>query len=186
MASKANFQKSLMTSEFDGSKLTTGKFYDADDALAECLDGAFVTLGDLEDSEVYANLKDPNVYKITAPAAATDKVAVVDYVGVPYGTIGGVTYREGTKLYGLTAPAGTKVRVRKLGVGDTFYLSTGNFTGAVGSNGFAVVTAGDVRLTPAAAAATDKTCIKIHYEQNVVEGMVNSDTQYFCEIINLV
>lgn len=186
MSSKANFQKSLMTSEFDGSKLTTGRFYDADEA-AECIDGAFVVIGDLEESSVYSGLKDPNVHKVTAPEAANAKnIAVVDYVGVPGGMINGVLYREGNKLYGMTAPAGADLRVRKLGLGDKFYLSTGNFATAVGNNEFAVPTAGSTQLTPVAAEDDEKLCIKIHFAQPVVEGMVNSDIQYFCEVVNLI
>ena len=65
-----NFRKSLMMSEDVQSLLYTGRFYDNSNP-AECDNGALVVQGAIEDHSVYNGLKDPNVHKITAPAADT-------------------------------------------------------------------------------------------------------------------
>ena len=111
-----------MSSEFDGSKLITAKFYE-DNAYAEIHDGALAVIGDLDDSTVYPSVKDFNVRKITKPTALTDKVAIVDISDVTNGQIAGVTYRDGMKGTGLVSPAGGQVRVRGLEIGDTLSLS---------------------------------------------------------------
>lgn len=182
-----NFQKSLMQSEWDGSKLTTGVFYDNGE-LAECYDGALVTLGELEDSTIYTGRKDPNVFAITA-GDASKEIAVVDYVGVSNGSIMNVNYREGIKTYGLTAPAGTKVRVRRLCKHDFAYWSKDCFTVAAAPDAgkYAVADSTDgTKWAVQDSAATDKTCIKIHFAEPVTEGMVSNETQYYCEVINVI
>ena len=75
-----NFYKSLMMSEDVQSMLFTGIFVDGEGKEAECHNGAIVVKGAMADHGVYAGLKDPNVFKIAAPAADTDKLCVVDYV----------------------------------------------------------------------------------------------------------
>ena len=87
-------QKIQMASEDVKSYLHTGVFYD-NGALAPVADGACVVVGDLEDHDTYKNMKDINARKITAPKAQTDKVAIVDYVGVSQADVMGVTYRIG-------------------------------------------------------------------------------------------
>lgn len=89
------FQKIQMASEDVKSYLHTGVFYDTGDDLAPVDDGACVVVGDLEDHDTYANVKDLNARKIKAPAATTDKVAIVDYVGVSQADVMGVVYRIG-------------------------------------------------------------------------------------------
>ena len=77
------------------SQHVSGVFYNGEDNLASIHDGALVVIGDLEDHDVYPNTKDINKRKLTAPAADTDKVAIVDYVGVSQADVLGVVYRIG-------------------------------------------------------------------------------------------
>lgn len=185
-----NFQKSLMQSEFDGSKLTTGVFcsnYTDENThtLSECPDGAIVEIVDLMKSDLYG-FKDPNVYAIKAPSADNVEVAVVDYVGVSEGKIMNVNYREGTKLYGLEVPEGRQTRVRRLCKHDTAYWSKDCFVGAAAAGKFAVPTVGDTKWTIVEAIDTTKTCIKLHFERAVTEGTVDKDTEFFCEVVNVI
>ena len=87
-------QKIQMASEDVKSYLHTGVFY-AEDEPAEVCDGGVVVVGELLDHDVYTGLKDMNKRKLTAPEAVTDKVAIVDYVGVNQVDVMGVTYRIG-------------------------------------------------------------------------------------------
>ena len=84
----ATFAKIKMMSEDVNSLLLTGKFK-ANGQLARVEDGAIVVVGDLMDSTVYANNKDMNVFEISAPAADTDEVAIVDIVDVAKGDVYG-------------------------------------------------------------------------------------------------
>ena len=176
------FQKNLMASEDVKSFLGTGVFYDGD-TTAEIHDGAAVVVGDVENHSVYAKLKDVNVRKITAPTAATDKVAIVDYVNRSEGEIMGNTYREGIQTAGLVAPAGKQVRYRILQVGDSFYLGTDNFEGTPAEGKYAVPTANDTVWTIVDDKATEGTCLKIETTKALTEGAVNTDTLYFCSVV---
>ena len=176
-----NFYKSNMMSEDVQSMLFTGIFVDGEGKEAECHNGAIVVKGAMADHGVYAGLKDPNVFKIAAPAADADKICVVDYVDVSRGEIMGVNYREGIKTYGIHAPAGARVRVRKLADGDTGYFAGDNFIGAPDAGKFAVATAGDTRLTVVGTAPEGKPYFEIHFAKNTTEGMVNTGKDYFVE-----
>lgn len=149
-------------------------------------DGSFVKLGELKPDKTYSEEgdKDYNVYLASAPTAVTDKVVVIDYPGVSEGSISGNSYRLGVKLFDLVAPAGRPVRARRLALGDRFWLGEGNFTGAVGSNGFATLTANDVRLTPAGAAG-DNFAVKIHLGKDFNYGQSASGKLYLCEVVGL-
>ena len=149
-------------------------------------DGSFVKLGELKPDKTYSEEgdKDYNVYLASAPTAVTDKVVVIDYPGVSEGTISGNSYRLGVKLFDLVAPAGRPVRARRLALGDRFWLGEGNFTGAVGSNGFATLTANDVRLTPAGEAGANF-AVKIHLGKDFNYGQSASGKLYLCEVIGL-
>lgn len=153
---------------------------------APIADGSFVKLGELKEDKTYvaAGDKDYNVYLASEPTAVTDKVVVIDYPGVSEGTISGNSYRMGVKLFDLVAPAGRPVRARRLALGDRFWLGEDNFTGAVGSNGFATLTANDVRLTPAGAAG-DNFAVKIHLGKDFNYGQSASGKLYLCEVIGL-
>lgn len=149
-------------------------------------DGSFVKLGELKEDKTYveAGDKDYNVYLASMPTALTDKVVVIDYPGVSEGTISGNSYRIGVKLFDLVAPAGRPVRARRLALGDRFWLGEGNFTGAIGDNGFAILTANDVRLTPAGAAG-DNFAVKIHLGKDFNYGQSASGKLYLCEVVGL-
>lgn len=149
-------------------------------------DGSFVKLGELKEDKTYveAGDKDYNVYLASQPTALTDKVVVIDYPGVSEGTISGNSYRLGVKLFDLVAPAGRPVRARRLALGDRFWLGEGNFTGAIGDNGFATLTANDVRLTPAGAAG-DNFAVKIHLGKDFNYGQSASGKLYLCEVVGL-
>ena len=160
--------------------------YQEESKDAPIADGSFVKLGELKEDKTYvaAGDKDYNVYLASEPTAVTDKVVVIDYPGVSEGTISGNSYRMGVKLFDLVAPAGRPVRARRLALGDRFWLGEGNFTGAVGSNGFATLTANDVRLTPAGAAG-DNFAVKIHLGKDFNYGQSASGKLYLCEVIGL-
>ena len=181
-----NFTKSLMMSEDVQSMLYTGRFYDGEGNPAECHNGALVVKGAMEDHSGYAGVKDPNVYKITAPAADTDEVHVVDYVDVSHGDIMDVRYRDGIKTFGISAPAGANIRVRILAKHDTGYFAADNFVSTPTVGQYAVPTANSTLWTPVAAKATDKTCIKIEFEKNTTQGMVNTGKEYFVTFVNVI
>lgn len=149
-------------------------------------DGSFVKLGELKEDKTYveAGDKDYNVYLASMPTALTDKVVVIDYPGVSEGTISGNSYRIGVKLFDLVAPAGRPVRARRLALGDRFWLGEENFTGAIDDNGFAILTANDVRLTPAGAAG-DNFAVKIHLGKDFNYGQSASGKLYLCEVVGL-
>ena len=149
-------------------------------------DGSFVKLGELKPDKTYSEEgdKDYNVYLASQPTAVTDKVVVIDYPGVSEGTISGNSYRLGVKLFDLVAPAGRPVRARRLALGDRFWLGDENFVGAVGSNGFATLTANDVRLTPAGEAGANF-AVKIHLGKDFNYGQSASGKLYLCEVIGL-
>ena len=88
-------QKIQMASEDVKSYLHTGVFYNTGDVPADVGDGAIVVVGDLLDHDVYTGMKDLNKRKITAPTEKTDRVGIVDYVGVSEADVLGVTYSIG-------------------------------------------------------------------------------------------
>ena len=186
--SKKNFTKSLMQSEDVQAMTFSGMFYDADDNLAECHNGAIVKRGEMLTHSVYTTLKDPNMYKITSPAADTDEIGIVDYVGVSGGNIAGVYYKEGIKTYGLVAPAGTPVRVRRLAKHDTGYFDKDNFATAPADGALYVPTAGSTIWTAVGSTTipVTKTCVKVGFSKAVTEGAVNTSTEYFVEFVNVV
>lgn len=175
-------QKIQMASEDVKSYLHTGVFYD-NDVQAPVADGACVVVGDLEDHDTYKNMKDINARKITAPKAQTDKVSIVDYVGVPKANANGVVYYIGEKLAGLGAEAGEKVRVRDLKTIDEFWLSTGCFKGTPEVGKYAVPTAGDTLWTVVDAPVEGAVNLKIETTKNLITGMVNdADMLFYCTV----
>lgn len=91
------FERVNMASNDVQSYVRSGRFYDGDET-APVNDGAVVVVGDLEPHEVYQNTKDLNTFKLTAPKAVTDRVCLVDYVGVSSADVVGVKYRVGDSL----------------------------------------------------------------------------------------
>jgi hypothetical protein len=177
------FQKNLMASEDVQVLLGSGVFYEGSEK-APIHDGALVEVGDIEAHSIYANLKDVNIRKITAPTADTTNYAIVDYVNRSEGEIQGVTYREGIKTAGLVAPAGKQVRYRFLAKNDTFYLGTDNFVGAPAEGKFAIPTADSTLWTITDEKAENGPCLKIETKKALTEGAVDTDTLYFCTVVN--
>ena len=174
------FQKVLMASEDVQSLVRPGKFY-ADENPIECHDGAFVTMGAFVDHEVYTGMKDLNTRKMEAPKADTDRVVVVDYVGVSHADVMGVNYRIGDKTAGVPAPAGEVIRTRTLIADDMFWLGADNFVSKPTVGQFAIPTASDTRLTPTASDdAPSKTTVEIIAEADIITGMVNAGKKYLC------
>ena len=160
--------------------------YQVASADAPIEDGSFVKLGELKPDTTYAAAgdKDYNVYLASMPTAVTDKVVVIDYPGVAEGSIAGNSYRMGVKLFDLVAPAGRPVRARRLALGDRFWLGEDNFAAAVDNNGYAILTANDVRLTPASAAG-DNFAVKIHLGKDFNYGQSAKGKLYLCEVVGL-
>ena len=175
------FQKNLMASEDVQSYLGTGVFYNGENKAA-IHDGALVEIGDIEDHSMYEGLKDVNVRKITAPTEGTKRYAIVDYVGRSEGQIEGVTYREGIKTAGLEAPAGKEVRYRIMKEGDSFYLGTDNFIGSPADGKYAIPTANSTLWTITDMPGTGL-AVKIETHKALTEGVVDTDTLYYCYVI---
>lgn len=175
------FQKNLMASEDVQSYLGTGVFYDGGNKVA-IHDGALIEIGDIEDHSMYEGLKDVNVRKITAPTSETKRYAIVDYVGRSEGQIEGVTYREGIKTAGLVAPAGKEVRYRIMKIGDSFYLGTDNFVGSPADGKYAIPTANSTLWTITDDPGTGL-AVKIETHKALTEGVVDTDTLYYCYVI---
>lgn len=174
------FSVSIMTSESVQSYVLSGK------AAIDLDDGAFVVVGDYAVGTVYGQTdKDQNVHVLTAPAAVTDSVAVVDYAGISEGVIGGNTYKMGYKLYDLKVPAGTATRVRKLDLGDKFYLGDGNFASAPTAGQFAALTANDTILTPAASKPAQGFAVKINRIDDLTTGTRINGKRIECEVVQL-
>ena len=179
------FQKVIMASENVQSLVRSGKFME-EDAPAPVSTGACVVAGDLVDHAVYDGIKDFNVRELTAPAAQTDSVVLVDYVGVSEVDVVGVNYRVGSKVWGYDAPAGTVVRYRIPERQDMFWLGADNFTTAPTVGQFAAPTANDTRLTPGASEVEGAFNVKIEDEADIITGMVNNGKKYLCTVVSVV
>lgn len=177
------FQKVLMASEDVQSYVQSGRFYDSGE-VAAISNGACVVAGDLEDHEVYTGAKDFNVRKLATPAAQTDKVVFVDYVGVSEVDVVNVRYRVGDKTYGFDAPAGTVVRYRVPKCGDMFWLGEENFDTAPTVGQFAAPTASATTLTVSGAEVEGATNVKIEAIQDIITGMVNNGKKYLCHVVS--
>ena len=178
------FEKILMASEDVKSYLVSGR-----NDEVEMWDGAVVTIGDLVDHEVYANVKDMNTRAVELGMQAGKRYGIVDYVNVNQvdlyaNTNSPVTYRVGDKVYGLAVPKGWATRVRVPQVGDEFFIGEDNFAAAVDNNGYAILTANDVRLTPAPAAG-DNFAVKIHLGKDFNYGQSANGKLYLCEVVGL-
>lgn len=181
---KKLFWKNQMLSEDVNSYLVSGKYYDENDAVAEIHDGALVVIGDFIDHAYYAGVKDLSCRKITAPAAATDKVAIVDLAERSHGDIMGVDYRIGRKTAGMTEIAGVPVRVRKFADTDSFVIGAGNVNGEVVVGEYLVPEGGSTLFVPSAEKATDKLCLKVETDMPLTEGVIDTDVKYLCTVVN--
>lgn len=185
MATKT-FSKGLMASE-DIKAYVRGALYQVSSTNAPIHDGAFVVLGDLAADTTYAQTGDVqyNVYTATAPTAVTDKVVVVDIADVTTGTIAGNDYKIGVKLYDLVAPAGKAVRVRRMAVGDTMWLSDGLFESTPTVGKYAELTANKTTLTPQASHTGGQFGVKILKATEMTTGQIANGTKYLVEVVEL-
>ena len=178
----ATFAKIKMASEDVNSLLLTGK-YKAEGSYAEVEDGALVVVGGLASSTVYTDRKDMNVFEITAPAAVTDEIAIVDIADVSKGDVRGQVWREGIRTDGLVAEAGQPVRVRILKKYDRFEVDDSAFVSAPTVGQYAVATAGSTKFTPAEAAVDGQFCVKIEMAKDFVLGQTVSGKKYYCRVL---
>lgn len=150
-------------------------------------DGALVVLGDLAADTTYVANGDfeYDVYEAAAPVAATDEVVIVDYAGISGGDIYDNYYKIGVKLFGLEAPAGEIVRVRRLHLHDKFWLGEANFESAPTVGKFAAAKAGSMLHEPAAALPVSGYAIKILKEDYLTTGMESNGKKYLCEVVQL-
>jgi hypothetical protein len=171
------------------AKFCTGT--DDNATYAQCDDGAFVTLGGLCDDATYEGMKDYNCKKAFAPTAANlsvDKVWVIDLADVSEGIIAGNTYRIGNKLVDLKMEAGYPARVRKLKVGDMFWLGAGCFETAPTVGKFANLTANKVTLTAADTETADQINFAIRASKpmtigTLVPGAPAYEQEYLVEVL---
>ena len=152
------FDMGIMVCEDVQAYVGTCKFGTGSDSSFEpaaITDGAFVVLGGLADSTVYAGEIDLNAYYAYAPDATTygkDDIAVIDLAEISGGVIAGNYYKMGAKTVDLVGEAGKPVRFRKMCKGDKFWLGAGCFTDTPVVGEYAGLTANAVELTPAATA----------------------------------
>ena len=182
---KNTFKEGKMLSNVADSYLANAIFK-ADNVEAPVIDGALVVLGDLiKDTTYAADGVEYDTYAAAAPAAATDEVVIVDYAGISQGEIMGNVYKMGSKLYGLEAPAGEIVRVRRLALHDKFWLGEGNFEGKPVIGQYAIATANKVTHTPNAEKQAGQYCVKIIDSKDFTVGMKNNGKLYLCEVVAL-
>lgn len=153
-------------------------------------DGAIVKLGDLAADTTYAaNGKEYDVYVATAPTAANDEVVICDYAGIEEYSESGYTpnnvIKYGIKLYGLTVPAGTIYRVRRLALHDKFWLGEANFASAPTVGQFGAPAAGKTTFAPAASLTGTGLRIKVLVEEDLTTGMKSDGKIYLCEVVQL-
>ena len=182
---KNTFKEGKMLSNVADSYLANAIFK-AEEDLAPVIDGALVVLGDLiKDTTYAADGVEYDTYEAKAPQAAGDEVVIVDYAGISQGEITGNVYKMGSKLYGLKAPAGEIVRVRRLALHDKFWLGEGNFEGAPVVGQYAIATANKVTHTPNAEKQAGQYCVKIIDSKDFTVGMKNNGKLYLCEVVAL-
>ena len=182
---KKLFWKNQMVSEDVNAYLVSGRFYNTSDAVAEIHDGAVVVIDHLEPHALYEGMIDLNTRKITAPAKATDKIAIVDIVNVSEGKIAGVTYRDGIKTTDMTQEAGIPVRVRVLGITDSFTLGAGNIEGTPTVGKYLVPQANSTLFAPSETIVEGATCLKVEAKNPLIEGVLNTDEKYLCTVATL-
>jgi len=174
------FKEGKMASNILDSYLANAK------AAVALPDGALVTLGALVADTTYdANGLEYDTYVATAPAAVTDEVAIVDYAGISAGEIAGNNYKLGNKLYGLVAPIGEIVRVRRLALHDKFWLGADNFASAPTVGQYATATAAATTHTPAASLPGSGYAIKVLVSEDLTTGMRSNGKLYLCEVVQL-
>lgn len=203
------FNKILMASEDAVNRLKTGVFYDDSDELAAVEDGAFVSIGDLVDHDLYNGkfdlainyagmtpapgtpinpmgaLKDFNARKITAYKADEPIYGFVDVVDVSHADVMGVTYRIGDKIAGIGVEKGMTTRVRVCEIGDEFYLGDENFDTEPTVGQYAVPEVGKTTMKVQGTIDNSQFCIKIEDTRPLIMGQANEGSiLYRCRVVH--
>ena len=181
------FYSGLMVSDQIDAALAGALALDGSNEEMPVKDGALLVLGDLVADTTYANSGDfeYNAYKAKAPAAVTDEVVIVDYAGISGGEIRDNYYKMGVKLYGLEAPKGEIVRVRRLHLHDKFWLGRDNFESAPTVGQFAELKANSMKHDPKAALTGGQYAVKILKEEDLTTGMEVNGKKYLVEVVAL-
>lgn len=181
------FYSGLMVSDQIDAKLAGALVLDGSNNEIAVKDGALVVLGDLVPDTTYVASGDfeYNAYKAKAPAAVTDEVCIVDYAGISGGEIRDNYYKMGVKLFGLEAPAGEIVRVRRLELHDKFWLGADNFESAPTVGQFAELKASSFKHDPKAALTGGQYGVKILKEEDLTTGMESNGKKYLVEVVAL-
>lgn len=180
------FNKIIMSSEEDISLLKDGYFVDASGDDAEVEDGALVSIKEIRDHDLYANVKDLNARNITAYDSSAPIYGVVDYVGVSHGDVMGVTYRVGNKIAGTFPVAGEGTRVRMLSLGDEFYLGDENFDADPAVGSFAIPENGKTTWKIQSSIATSGLCIELEDDRDLIMGQAYEGSKlYRCRVVKL-
>lgn len=165
--------------------LANAKMVDSDGEI-EVYNGSLVVLGDLLEDKTYeATGHEYDAYEASAPAAATDEVAIVDYAGINEVGDGHNSYYMGINLYDLKVPAGKLTRVRRLGLHDKFWLAAGNFDAAPTVGKFATAEANKFTHKAATALPESGYAVKILDSKAVVTGMKDEGLMYLVEVVQL-
>lgn len=188
MANMETFYVGLMHSQDVRADLRSIK-YQVAGVDANVKDGALVTLGELANNAAYGvNAKDYNTYLAKAPAQDTDEIFIVDLSEVSQGLIAGNNYKIGIKQVGLECLAGYPARVRMPHKHDMCWFSGDCFNADPTVGQYAVPTANSTLMTPQAAVATDKFCVKIQAVKdftvgNAIAGQGRTGKLYLCEVM---
>lgn len=169
------FYSGKMVSDQIDSYLTNGI------SEAAHIDGELVVLGGLAEDTTYSTTGiEYDTYKVEAPAAGKE-VAIIDYAGISEGEINGNVYKIGSKIYGLSIPAGETFRVRRLALHDKFWLGADNFaaTPVVGKE-YGADADGKHNETP-----VGDYKVKVLASRELTAGMTAKGLMYFCEVIAL-
>lgn len=173
------FKTGKMMSDVVDSALTNGK------GTVAIMDGAIVALGDLAEDSAYSNQLEYDVYKMAAPSAPTDEIALVDYAGIQEGTIAGNQYKVGIKLYNLTVPAGTITRIRRPYLHDKFWLGESNFDTKPTVGKYATAAASAFTHKAVDSLPESGYAVKILAEEDLTVGMRSEGKIYLVEVVKL-
>lgn len=185
------FEKIMMHSEYDKGLIQNVQVVDDEGNFLESEAGDFVTITGLavddELTSLYGKeIKNYNGYEVTAPAALTDRVLVMDAAVVAsLKDTGGNIYRVGNQVYGNKLPAGRMGRARVLDLHDTFWLGEENFATKPVVGEFAALTVEGLKLTPAATAAATGFVVKIEATKNKTTGADAGFPVYAVRVIQL-
>ena len=173
------FRAGKMASNALDSLLANGK------SDAPVIDGAIVSLGDLESDPDYGGDCEYDTYEMRAPLAPTDEIALVDYAGIGEGNAMGNAYRLGSKLIGLEVPAGVPTRVRRLALHDKFWLGEGNFLSSPAVGGYAMAEKGSCLHKATDSLPKSGYAVRILAAEGMAVGMSSFGKRYLCEVVSL-